>query len=226
MNAIPQINIGTNPMCFMHVSQLIALPSDTPFGNLSLKHIKLIQRLDRVNQLVQAAYASYWSINPYTPSSNTLDHQLLGEEIVYWLRKTADEIICLFYLFHIKSQSGSFPNEITVDSIGRLQACKDEKFVAYFSPHQKFFDDLNEISNAFKHSFINSDLTLMGRFEPFVFALSLKYNALKNDAKFHQVPLSYLIGSFDTFHSATKERLLEIAKVEQVGSAVPQQPAG
>ena len=47
-------------------------------------------------------------------------------------------------------------------------------------PHLEFLRLLNDISNAYKHSFVNSELMLVGRDEPGVYALELKWNDLAN----------------------------------------------
>ena len=59
---------------------------------------------------------------------------------------------------------------------------------------------LNEISNAYKHSFINSEVTLLGRDEPVVFALALKYNRLDKSPQFHSVALSDVVQQFSGFY--------------------------
>jgi hypothetical protein len=59
---------------------------------------------------------------------------------------------------------------------------------------------LNEIANAFKHSFVQSDITVIGRDEPCVQALSLDYNKLASNAKFHSVSLAWLVNEFSAFY--------------------------
>lgn len=77
---------------------------------------------------------------------------------------------------------------------------ESDQQLAPFKCHIKVLQALNEISNAFKHSFVQSDITLIGRDEPFVFALSLRYNKLASGAQFHNVSLALIVQAFSVFY--------------------------
>ncbi|WP_298904496.1 hypothetical protein [uncultured Nostoc sp.] len=66
---------------------------------------------------------------------------------------------------------------------------------------------LNEVSNAYKHSFINSEISSIGTEEPYVFALALKKNDLGNQPEFHSVPFAELVVGFDSFFQDSVEEL-------------------
>lgn len=184
---------------------ILPLPADTPFGNLLLKHTQIIMRLDRVNAMVQTIYRSFEKIHTQNISDDLFEHTFLSEQVIYWLRKTADELIGLHYVLTEREESGSYPNRVAPDSIGNLLSHKDISLP--FVEHMNFLTTLNEISNAYKHSFVNSDLSLIGRDEPVVFALGLKRNALNNSPKFYAVPLQEVISRFDAFFVSMTEEL-------------------
>lgn len=59
---------------------------------------------------------------------------------------------------------------------------------------------LNEISNAFKHSFVNTDVVQMGRDEPHLFALELRRNKLVSGIQFHVISFQEIIDMYSQFY--------------------------
>ena len=59
MTSIPQIQIGKTHSESFHVKHMLPLPADTPFGNLALKYMSIIQRLDFVDVMMQTVYQSF-----------------------------------------------------------------------------------------------------------------------------------------------------------------------
>jgi hypothetical protein len=205
----PQINAGKNPQQPLNLSQLLPLPSDTPFGNFFLKYLKIVNRIDRINLLTQDIFLSFFSLAHQSEggSEDFFQHQIITEEVIYWLRKTADELISMQYILHVQEQTGQFPNKIEVDCIGLLNHENAQDFKQNFLVHLKFLNTLNEVSNAYKHSFINSELSLIGAEEPYVFALALKQNDLGKQPMFHEVPFAALVVEFDNFFQSSVEQL-------------------
>lgn len=77
--------------------------------------------------------------------------------------------------------------------------------------HLFFFDLINEISNTYKHSFINSEcLNHIGIDEPLTFSLSLKYNNLNNVPNFVYPKISDLLDYFDNLLVEIKEILIKL----------------
>jgi hypothetical protein len=157
----PQINAGKKPQQSLNISQLLPLPSNTPFGNLFLKYLKIASRIDRINLLIQDIFLNFFSLAHQSEggSEDFFRHQVIAEEVIYWLRKTADELISMQYILHVQEQTGQFPNKIEVDCVGLLNHKNAQDFKQNFLVHLKFLDTLNEVSNAYKHSFINSELS-------------------------------------------------------------------
>jgi hypothetical protein len=200
----PTTNIGGERQHILHETQMLPLPSQTPFGNLGLKWMKIVSRLIRLNRMILEAYHLHSlaasSTQHVTPSPiEELPHFL--EEIVYWLRKTADELIGLSFLCEAYICSGSLPNKVDIDSIGVLLNGGYSVLQTQFASHLDHLRQLNDISNAYKHSFINSDLNFIGRDEPVLFALTLQRNDLsKREAEaFVVIALSEVVRCFNAF---------------------------
>lgn len=210
MHSLPQIDIGKSPAEPLHVNHFLPLPADTPYGNLSLKYTKIIERLDRVNVKIQTTYQSFGRLHAHDISveisddtiqdisHNISEHLFLLEEIVYWLRKTVDELIGLTYVLTARAETGRYPDRVAPDSIGGLLHLK-EKAPALYTKHISFMHLLNDVANAYKHSFMNSDIGLIGRDEPLLHALGLRHNNLKNEPVLYALSLRELIVAFDAF---------------------------
>lgn len=103
-------------------------------------------------------------------------------------------------------RTGTCPQTVPVDCVGSLVGSGNTTFSAEIL---RFLDTLNNVSNAFKHSFINTQLSLIGAEEPVVYALGLKRNKLSNAPSFYQVTLTSLISGFNAFFSSIKQKLKE-----------------
>jgi hypothetical protein len=197
MSTAPQIEIGKTPNEHLHVKHMLPLPADTPFGNLSLKYTRIVERLDHVNLAVQKTFANFDAAKGRDFFGDLTEHILLAEEVIYWLRKTADELIGLLNVLAHRESTGSYPSRVDPDSIGALLTGKHVPQA--LTAHLGFLGTLNDVANAYKHSFVNSDLSLIGRHEPIVFALALKWNNLANPPQFHAVPLRDVVVQFNAF---------------------------
>lgn len=205
---IPQVVTGKKPGQRLNLSQILTnLPSDTPFGNLMLKHMKIVDRIDRVNSSIELVFSSYSLARIDDEKEDLMRHQLITEEIIYWLRKTADELISLQYVLYVQKQAGAFPRKVEVDCIDSLNNSNQEDFKHLFINHASLLKILNEVSNAYKHSFLNSDISLVGNLEPYVFALSLKRNNLEKQPVFHSCSFRDLIEEFNKFFLNSTEQL-------------------
>lgn len=155
--------------------------------------------------MIQRTYESFEKALAQGIGGDLNDHIFLSEQIIYWMRKTADELIGLYGVLGEREALGRYPNRVLPDSIGTLLG--QNKAPDLFRKHETFLKTLNDISNAYKHSFINSDLSLMGRDEPGVYALGLKYNNLDKNAMFYTIPLSKVILQFSNFFVDVNEEL-------------------
>ncbi len=226
--AIPQIDNGKRPddplLAYVH---LLPLPSDTPYGNLALKSMKIVMRVDWLNRRIGEVYASYarsTSVDPLVAAP--LDQQMIAEEVVYWIRKTADELIGLWDFMLQAVDAGVYPTGLRVDCIGSALANHNPKITGHLAGFEVSLGVLNEVSNAYKHSFINSDITFFGRDEPVVVALAVKYNRLDRSPQFHAVTLSDVVAQFSEFYKRALESIGELsAQIKAKNGATNRGPA-
>jgi hypothetical protein len=207
---VPQIDNGKQPLQPINIVHIPQLPSDTPYGNLLLKGMNIVRRLDRVNLEVARVFASYVHPNNEQSSNSSqdiLEHQFYAEQVVYWLRKTVDELISLAYAISEWKRNGEWPNAIKVDSIAGLSRNAPQEVKDLFAPYERYLFTLNEVANAFKHSFINTDMTVVGAEYPVVFALALDRNRLSNKPKFYSVNFSEIVQEFSKLYRPTMKTI-------------------
>ena len=204
---LPQIDIGRRHGELLNVVQMLPLPADTPFGNLLRKYAAILERLDHVNGRIQGVFESYESAkaNPLGRLS-ILHHTLLAEETVYWIRKTADELIWLVAFLTDRQATGAYPTSLVPFPID--EALRSKAPPGWIVDHVKFLGLLNDVSNAYKHSFVNSEVDMIGRDEPGVYALGLKWNDLgKGQPTLYNIRVAELVTRFDAFFRAAREQL-------------------
>lgn len=198
---------------------MLPIPGNIEFANTNglLKSHKIIARIDHINLKLVSTYQDW------KETRNRLDHtnyqaeyhHLLTEEIVYFIRKTIDELIAINFFFYKKKHQQEIPKRLNIDCIGRLLTeKKDLPFVGRFKNFFSKLEVLNDISNAYKHSFINSEVGVrMGKDEPCILALSLKNNDLNNSEKLYIVSLADVISFFNEFYSEIIKYIKEDAEV-------------
>lgn len=200
----PILEIGKKPSDPRHVLHFLPLPADSPYGNLALKYLKVFQRLDHANQTILRVYAQHAALRADPASSYLSSHLFLQEEIVYWLRQAADELISLASVLEEWQRTGTCPETVPIDCIGSLVVSGN---ITYNAEILRFLDTSNNVSNAFKHSFINTQVSIIDAEEPVVYALGLKRNKLSNAPSFYQVTLASLINGFNVFFASIKQEL-------------------
>lgn len=205
---------------------LLRLPADTPFGNISLKYLDIVQRSDFINDKIIKIYEYNKFLNDnggkLTIDKATINtkvfpiYKALIEELFFWFRKTADEFISiLFYLKEVKT-IGSYPLKVKIDCIGGLLANKDKQS-CYDDSQIHFLQILNDISNAYKHSFLNAQLSnILGSEFPVVYAAEHRLNDLyKHKPKYYSLDLKEVIDAYSDFLRVSKDELLSFATNEK-----------
>ena len=200
-----RIDNGKSPSELYNASLGFWLPPDSPYGNLTLKLMKLCERIDEANLRLTESCA-FWEqarADGTPPNNASQRHTYANEQAIYLLRRSADEMIALICCLYKWEANHIYPRRIKIDSIGtlllRLEQFPDQHLKPC-SQHVPLLTVLNEISNAFKHSFVNSDISIIGRDEPLIFALSLDDNRLVSGTKFHSVSLLWLAKAFTDFY--------------------------
>lgn len=201
---IPLLRIGKLPSEMLQAVHLIPLPANSPFGNLALKYLKVFQRLAHANQTTLRVYEQHKALRADPASPYISSHLFHQEEIIYWLRQATDELISLAFVLDEWQSEGACPESVSIDCIGAfLSSMKTVKYAESLN----FLNTLNDVSNAYKHSFINSQVSRIGADEPVVYALGLKRNKLSNEPAFYQVTLASLIEGFNVFFSTITHEL-------------------
>lgn len=172
--------------------QLISLPTNTNFGNLNLIWMQIIVRIESCNSEIINIYDDFYNSKKELALSGTVDVSLvIGyreimkiEQLFYWLRKTSDELISLIFILYYFKENTRYPIKIKVSSIGEFLN-KKECFNGDFDKFKSILLTLNDISNGYKHSFINTQLnSYSGSAYPVAFAYLMKYNDSKNTPNF------------------------------------------
>lgn len=183
------------------------------FVNLDLKFIKLITDLDVVNQNIIESYEIWYKIK--TNSSeliiyNTYLHKRnhkLHEYIIYDLKHFVDEIIATTALIKGKILNG----KISITSIGDYLGRKNDK-IYEFNKFIDFFKLLDNLANAYKHSYANSDFSVLGRDEDCFVALYSKYNDFSKESTPYVVSVNELIKEFNEFYKFAFETIDNLTK--------------
>jgi len=163
-----------------------------------------IQRLDEANRKIIDSH-TFWTAcktsDGFIPPNAHERHVFSNEEAIYMLRRAADELVSLIWCLSKYEETNQYPTKIKIDCVGSLLAQNEGSQNSIFKPHLEIMTLLNEIANAFKHSFINSAHTLLGENEPCIHALSLNYNKLSSEAVFHNVSLKFVVEKYNDFYN-------------------------
>jgi len=214
-----QVDNGKAPDDPVNAKTMLRLPTDTPFGDLTLKFMKLRWRVDEANRRLAASYRS-WQVcrtgklaSPpgAMPPGAYEQHIYANEEAVHHMRRSADEIIAMLWTMNYWKERGEWPSRIEVDSIAVALSPEHRGRLSLCVRHEPLLRRLNEIANAYKHSFVNSDITILGRDEPCVHALGLERNRLEAGARFHNIRLAKLVSDFSSFYG---DAIAELAKYQ------------
>jgi hypothetical protein len=188
----------------------LSLPTRTPFGNFVLTYHEIVVRTECLNELIIALYQDFIDHKElvkirggWATSDEMFKNKFYTEQVFYWLRKTADEFISIIWLLRYFKNKGVYPNKIAISSIGNLIDSVEKKkneLDQGIEKHLKLLKLLNEISNGFKHSLLNSQIhNHQGVDEPVVFALVAFFNDVSNPPNFHQVSLRSVLLNYNDF---------------------------
>lgn len=191
-----------------NANQMLSLPSDSDFGNLVVSWHEIVIRIDCVNDQVIHLYDKFYEAKEIMKSQGYYEQNLnegyrngimLIEQIFYWLRKSSDEIISIISILSDFKKSNVYPKQIKESSIGEFLKSKNEKFSSV-EKYRDLLHTLNEISNCYKHSFTNSQISAYkGSEYPVAFAYNLQYNNLKSQPKFISIDLGKFLIDYDNF---------------------------
>ncbi|MFD2034495.1 hypothetical protein ACFSKL_06815 [Belliella marina] len=203
MKIAPKINIQKVNEHSLHIDNIIREFPDSKFSNFNLKWFEIIQRIDNVNILIHDLYKDFNLINTelskdaienaYLKTPLFYKQKFLTEQIIYWIRKTLDEIIAMIYVLEYLKIKKEYPTHIKIESIGHLIGSK-EFLINIKTNHLDFLKIINNISNTYKHSFFNSEIhNYIGELDPLVFSYGFKNNNLEKEMMFTTYKLEEII---------------------------------
>lgn len=200
---IPQIKLIQSKGQLIHDDDIIKFDPHSDYGNLTIKYFVILTRIAKVNLEVEKMYKGFKDIDYYKenpiiyPKLNDCYEYHKIEQIIYDIRVSTDQLICLSYVLNYNRTTGKYPNKIKIDCIGKYLKFQTE-YLREFAPYRSYLEKLNEVSNAYKHSFLNGQImNLRGSFEPVLFALDLKYNDKSEKPVFYSIKLAGIITEFD-----------------------------
>ena len=200
---IPKIDIHKKQEWSLHQDNIIKDFPESEFSNFKLKWLEIIQRIDNVNELIHQLFIDFQILNMQIKESVIEDEifktplyykqKFLTEQIFYWIRKTVDEIISIIYVLEYLKTNSQYPKIIKIDCIGKLINSK-EFILNIKEKHIATFNIINDISNTYKHSFMNSEIhAYIGEKDPLIFSYGFKNNNLEKNPIFTQYKMEDII---------------------------------
>lgn len=187
-----------------------------PYINEQLKFMKLITDLDVVNQNIIESHEIWKDIKKTEqPNMKQLLYNgykykrlnKLHEYIVLDLKHFVDEIIATISII----KGFVFENKVYISSIGAYLAKKEKEF-NNFDEFIDLFNKLDNLSNSYKHSYANSDFSVIGRDEDCFVALYSKYNDFDNHPIPYVVSVDYIVQEFNKFYKFSFELIDNLTK--------------
>lgn len=205
----------------VNVSNLVWMPDDTPFGNLIPKLFWVMQQLAHANRRLEES-ANYWneamagSIGPAL-----VEHRATANEAVFALRRAADELVTLVAVLEDRTLNGEYPKKPRYDSVGTAFDKNRQPKTPLWGRHDWLLRTLNDLANAQKHSFVDSDTSVIGKLQPCATAIHLPQNNLeKYRIELYVVALDDLASAYCSFLAEVLNHLVNLTDpIRSSGSA-------
>jgi len=110
-------------------------------------------------------------------------------------------MLALIWCLSQWERTKTYPDQIRVDCIGAVLKQESSDRLAPFNGHVDVLQALNDVANAFKHSFVQSDITRVGENEPCVHALGLDHNKLASGPRCHNLSIAWITHAFTAFYN-------------------------
>lgn len=179
------------------------------WGNLSNKVLFIFSRLDYLNDILVSICekVEIYNINIKERNGLTTKKVKIAPyieiiHVVSDLRMIIDELIALLYIVEKREVLGDYPNKIELECIGDLLGKWNENnfdHVKFFVDYKIFLKNVNDITNTYKHSFINDHIIFYRQLEkPTVYAirnLNKEFDIRKN--KLIAIPLEEIVNDFN-----------------------------
>ena len=189
------------------------------WGHLDQKFLFILQRIDYLNDLSSSIFEIVKENrrkllnHEYIRGKDGVKPYIEIIHLVNDVRMIIDELISLLYISECKTETGDFPDKIRVSSIGefieKINKNNTSK-LEFFKEYIEFLTTINEVSNAYKHSFINSEILFYRQKEyPIILAAKNPYNKVANQRVLIAENLELFI---DNFNDLFEKYLIELKK--------------
>lgn len=184
----------------INAGNLLWMPTDTPFGNLTPKLFWVVALLAHANNRLEQS-AAHWSASMSgSIGHDPVEHKLTAGEAVFAMRRAADELVTLTAVLDERLETGTYPAKPKYDSVGSAFDKSGSPKAELWAAHGGLLQTLNDLANAHKHSFVDSDTTLVGQLQPCATALHLQRNdTKKNEVQIYVVALDTLASAYSAF---------------------------
>ena len=173
----------------LHSSELLLLPYDSPYGNISAIYAQLIQLRKHLDKKIIGINATYRK-----RTSDFVDISVVFEinEFVASVKTLMDGSLSMYYLLKSKHDNGVWPKKLEVDCIGGYLSASNKGLENDFDAHVPSLVSLNDAGNALKHSLVNYEETMIGIGVPLCCALYMRNNDSGNDVQLVKIDVNYI----------------------------------
>ena len=182
------------------------IPLRSPFGNLGEKYLFIMYRLNFLNDTVKELYdlndEFIFKKKNFIYNDNL--HLKIYHRIIRFsmeIKQIMDEMICFYYVLYFHKLNDSWPNKIKIDCIGKYINTNNTIHFSFLDKYRILLDNTNNISNATKHSFVNSEIIWLENrtSDPLLLAYFQQQNDRKNKVTLHTIKLTDFITEFNNF---------------------------
>lgn len=197
----------------INASSLLWMPSDTPFGNLNPKLFWILSLLAHANARLEETAAHWRAAMAGSLGPALVEHRITANEAVFAMRRAADELVTLTSVLEDRVENGSYPSKPRYDSVGAAFDKNGSARSELWESHRRLLSSLNDLANAHKHSFVDSDTSVVGQEQPCASALHLPYNDLdKHEVRLYVVALDDLAMGYNAFLADVLARLADLTE--------------
>lgn len=172
--------------------------------DVQMKHMDIVLRINRINKLCRKHY-EVWENRDNPIMGINRDMFYLQEEIIYHVKRVIDDMISLLWVIRKFQETKQQIMNVEVDCIGDYIHGNIES-IPCLKNYKDVLNTINEIANAYKHSYIQNLQLVLGRDEPCFCAKTHKRNNFRNNQDFYVVSQNYIMEELEKlFNTFDKE---------------------
>lgn len=182
------------------------IPVHSPFGHLGEKYGFLMYRLHFTNETLSDIFQYqriYYECRKKSEFDNNIKLKILHRVLRFSteIKIILDELLSLYFILNYHKDNKDWPKSIIIDSIGSYLNENNKIKYELFEKHKDLLLTTNNIGNAIKHSFANSEITWLRNDStiPVLVAYYHKQNDLKNKVEFQYIELPKYIDKLNRF---------------------------